>query len=347
MNESLATVFLQQLLHPAFGFVLGLGVVFAALLAWAWRTLPSQAQWQTVAALPRRRDADGAWKGVTVTWYGVIVASAYVVGLLVFILLLGAVGISGRASLVMVLLLIGVCAPMSRLIATWVEGSAHGFTVGGASFVGFLLGPVVFLVAGQTPWFAGRADALLVYGLAGAAVGYTIGEGVGRMACMSFGCCYGRRISSLPAPLARVFAPIAFRFGGANKKACYADGLEHVPLVPVQGISSAVLTTIGLGGLALVLAGQPHAAVMVTLIGSQLWRVLSEVLRADDRGGARFSPYQWMALSVAASTPLIVQLLPAVDVVPQLGAGLVTLWDPALLLVVQVCWLLLVRFMAW
>jgi prolipoprotein diacylglyceryltransferase len=82
--------------------------------------------------------------------------------------------------------------PSSKLMARIVERKKHTSTIGGASFVGLLLAPwiiqgtqVVCLSTG-----AGQVSVMVV--LAAVMICYTLGEGLGRLACISFGCCYGK-----------------------------------------------------------------------------------------------------------------------------------------------------------
>ena len=75
------------------------------------------------------------------------------------------------------------------------------------------------------------------------------------MACLSFGCCYGKPLREASPRLARLFGRYHAVFHGETKKAAYASGLAEEPLIPVQAITSVVLALAGLVGLALFLAG--------------------------------------------------------------------------------------------
>jgi hypothetical protein len=192
----------------------------------------------------------------------------------------------------MVAAVLAVCMPASRLVAAWVEGKSATLTVGGAVFVALWLVPVVAwgvrqYWGGLPPW---------PQMLAASAVAYALGEGVGRLACCSFGCCYGRRVEELPAPWRRLVTPLAVRFWGPTKKAVYASGLEGVALVPVQGMSTLIHGLAAWLGAEALVAGDVPGALAWAGIVPLAWRVVSECLRADFRGNARFSAYQWMAV---------------------------------------------------
>ena len=59
-------------------FVLGLAVVCVFLLVWACKTLPAE-QWQILASIPITKDESGLWRGINLTYYGLLTANAAVV----------------------------------------------------------------------------------------------------------------------------------------------------------------------------------------------------------------------------------------------------------------------------
>jgi hypothetical protein len=160
------------------------------------------------------------------------------------------------------------------------------------------------------------------------------------LACISFGCCYGKPVSQLHPRLRRLFAKCAFTFRGATHKAVYADGLDGIQVVPIQAITAIVNCLAGTVGLYLYLKGIFTGAFLVPLIVTQLWRFGSEFLRADHRGGGRISAYQLMA---AASIPYGAALstwLPDIAIPkPQILPGLSLLWQPAVILILQALWI--------
>jgi hypothetical protein len=120
------------------------------------------------------------------------------------------------------------------------------------------------------------------------------------------------------------------------KKASYAHGYEGQRLIPVQALTAILSSLAGLAGVALFLSGRPVAAFVLAIVATQVWRFLSEFLRADYRGAGRISTYQWMALAGAAYTVLFGLLWPAAPLAaPDMARGLSLLWTPGALLLVQ------------
>lgn len=328
-------------------FVAGLGVVLAAALRWAYRTLPQEG-WQILATLPLRKDANGHWVGVNLTYYGLLTATAAVLAVATFLILMGAVHVPVAAAVAAVAAVLLACVPAASVVAHVVEKKAHTFSVGGAVAVGLLVAPVAVWVMNGVAGPNGLASPM-VPTLAAMGIAYVLGEGFGRLACISFGCCYGKPLSAVPPALQRLFARFALAFHGETKKIAYASGLEGIAVVPIQAITAAVHFVIGLAGILLFLRGACHAALALTIVGSQLWRAMSEALRADHRGGGPWlSVYQKLALAGAAYGLLLAWLLPAGNGLrPDLAAGLSVLWDPAVIVVLQAIWFGLFLHTGW
>ncbi len=307
-----------------------------ALSIWAVRVLPHE-RWQMLASVPLRKRADGSWTALNLTYYGLFNALAYSWAAGVAFMLLAAVGVNPWAGAVLLAVLIAICAPASRGVAGWVENKPHTLTVGGASFVGILLAPwLIAAVDTLSRRFGGGAIPVWP-ALAAFATAYAFGEGIGRLACISFGCCYGRPVVSLRTSLQKYLLPVAFRFEGATRKAAYASGYEKVPLIPVQAFTNCLYLAAGTGGLLQFVAGRFVSACLLPLAVTQLWRIFSEFLRADYRGGTKFSAYQRMSvvsLLVAALLPLF--LSSGRDAVADLSAGVTALGSVPVLLLLQV-----------
>lgn len=319
-------------------FVLGLGVVLFLILRWGFHALPDE-QWQIMACRPRLKHRSGEWTGENLTFYGLFNANAYVMGVAVLFILLGAAAIPLRASLILVTTLLLICMPASRIVARVVEKKKHTFTIGGAAFVGILIGP----------WMIGLTDALLgprlrfempvLPVMAAFCVAYAFGEGIGRLACISFGCCYGKPLSKCPPLFQRWFEKHSFVFSGATKKISYADHLDGEKIIPVQGMTAVLYCFTGLLGVYLFLKGFYFTAFFQSLAVTQLWRALSEFFRADYRGEGRISAYQIMAI-LAIGYGLILAFIFPVAQLPQarLLAGLKSLWHPGMILFLQALW---------
>ncbi|OGR35489.1 MAG: hypothetical protein A2091_13175 [Desulfuromonadales bacterium GWD2_61_12] len=318
-------------------FLIGLATASFALCAWAFRALPRE-EWQFVAALPTDKRDDGSWSGRNLTYYGVFTANAYLVAAVLALLLLGALGLGRPQILILTGLLLVLCIPAASLLARWVEGKANTLTVGGAAFVGMLAAPwLVLLVLHLMPEATTQPPATALLAVIG--IAYAFGEGLGRLACISFGCCYGAPIAGAPSWLRPWLGRCHFVFRGATRKSSYASDLEGVPLIPIQGSTALFYLCSGLAAAALLFAGRPAAAFLLAVFGTQGWRVASEWLRADERGRGRLSAYQWMALATLPYAVLCCLFLPAAPL-PALdlarGAGL--LWSPGTILVLQGLW---------
>ncbi|MFZ5586706.1 MAG: prolipoprotein diacylglyceryl transferase family protein [Thermodesulfobacteriota bacterium] len=312
----------------------------AALLAWGFVRLPGENR-QFLACLPLAQEAPGQWRGLNLTWYGLLSANAQAAAAALFLLLATSLGLpwSGVAGLLAALTLI--CLAGSRWLAQVVEKKAHTFTVGGAAFLGLVAAPALFWLANAILEMNGGQGAPLIAWAAALTSAYALGEGLGRLACISFGCCYGKPLDQCPAWLQRLFARHSFRFRGHTKKIAYASGLEGIPVLPVQAITAVVLVAAALAGAYLFLRGAFAASLVASGVSSQLWRVASEFLRADYRGQGRFSAYQWMALAAALWLGLLAWLLPAAPAGPRpdLALGALALWAPGPLVFIQGIWL--------
>ncbi len=313
-----------------------MAVGLAALFAWAFRHLPGE-RWQILAALPRERESGGGWRGVNLTYYGVFNALGVGAGVAVAVFLPGTVGLPLAYLTGCVLAFLAVVLPASKLINRLVEGHWHGFTVGGGCFAGMVAGPWVIWGVARLSLPPADAAAAMLYVLGALAPAYALGEGIGRLACISFGCCYGRPLSDSPAWLIPLFSRWAFVFEGRLKKASYAHGYEGQRLIPVQALTAVISSLAGLVGVALFLSGRPVAAFVLAIVATQAWRFLSEFLRADYRGAGRISAYQWMALAGAVYTVLLGLLWPAVPrTVPDVARGLALLWTPGAIVLIEV-----------
>jgi prolipoprotein diacylglyceryltransferase len=317
-------------------FVLAIAAVLVPIFLWSFRVLPRE-RWQILATVPLRRTETGR-QGVNLTFYGFFVATAYVLGLAAFLVLASAIGLPLVQVLWIVLLILAATVPASRLVAWLVEGQPNSFTVSGGGFVGLLLSPWLI-------WAATGSRAFVLPVMAALAVGYVLGEGFGRLACISFGCCYGKPLSEVRAPLRRVFQRLAFTFRGATKKIAYASRLDGVPVVPIQAVTAIVLTAIALAGMYLFLESRHEVALLLTLPASLVWRIFSERLRADIRGGGKLSAYQWFS---AISIVYVVALVPFFGgwdgVASNLVVGLAVLANPVVILALQGVWLALFLF---
>ena len=316
--------------------ILALAVVFAVAYRVLFRELPRE-RWQFVASLPLAKNSDGSWRGLNLTFYGLFTGLAGGLGVATFIVLTGASRVPLAIALGLTAGVLAICLPAAKIIASVVEKNRHGFTVGGASFIGILLAPLLLWGADAIARATWQTALPIMPLLAAMAIAYVLGEGVGRLACISFGCCYGKPVHVAPRWAKRCFGRLNHVFLGKTKKIAFAGDMEAVSVVPIQAVTCVLHTALALLCTCLFFHGLYAAAFALALVGSQLWRVYSEFLRADYRGGSRrFSAYQTMALLAAGYGVLISLLLPATTAAaPSLGAGLEALWRPGVILSMQ------------
>jgi hypothetical protein len=321
-------------------FVLTLGIGLVILLAVCFKVLPRE-RWQILAAVPLSRDKHGQWHGTNLTTYGFLFASGTTFAVALFLVMLTALGLPLHMIIGLISIVLAGAVPAARIVARLVEGKRHTFTVGGASFVGLLLMPVAVLAVNRLLATSPAETVPLVPALAALTTAYIFGEGIGRLACISFGCCYGKPLSATSLWVQRLCRQWHFIFRGSTKKIAYAAGLEGVPVVPIQAVTATIYIATGVIGLWLFLAGYFGAALLLTLTVSQAWRAFSETMRADYRGGGKLSAYQLMALAALAVGPLAIVTLPPLAelAAPVVQTGLAVLWQPLVLLMLQALWL--------
>jgi hypothetical protein len=325
-------------------FVLILGISFLSFQLWMFKILTNE-RWQFLATIPLRKTNDGRWQGINLTYYGVFTASALAVGVILFILMMESIHQSLSLTGVVIGILLAICLPSARIVARVVEGKSHTFTIGGATFVGVISAPIIIEGVNYFATLLSNNSSikplLLIPTLAAISVAYSFGEGLGRLACVSFGCCYGKRLEELPNWANTLVKPISFKFSGETHKACYASKLNNVHILPIQAITSVLYVMCGLISLIAFLEGFFTFALILSLTFTQLWRLYSETLRADYRGDGKVSPYQVMTVIALLYIAIYVAIYPITQVMqPELMSGLVFLWSPEVILSIQAVWLI-------
>jgi hypothetical protein len=317
-------------------FVLSLGLFLGSLVAWAFRRLPDE-RWQFLASVPIMKDSSGRWHGLNFTYYGLLTANALVFGVALLIVLLGALHVATTVTLALILAVLLLCLPAAKWVARLVEGKQCTFTVAGAFFVGIFVTPAVLYFLNLVLLGIGLRPVPIVPALAAVMIAYTFGEGLGRLACISFGCCYGVSLSEAHPILQKVLGRRHFVFSGKMKKISYASGMDGMQVVPIQAMTSLVYILTGLAATFLFLKGSIGAAFIVTIAVTQGWRSLSETMRADYRGAGR--SYQIMGISAIFLALVLLSLLPAeIAITPDLPAGIEAAWRPAVVLFLQALW---------
>ena len=213
-------------------------------------------------------------------------------------------------------------------------------TVGGAVFAGILVSPVLVFLINRIPGpvMMGPLQPLVL--LSAVSIAYAFGEGLGRLACISFGCCYGKPLDQCHPRIQKLFSRFYLVFTGPLKKITYASGYDGQKVLPVQIITATLYTGTGLAGTALFLNGYYRTSFLITLAVTQIWRFVSEFLRADFRGGLTISAYQIMALATLGCAGAMALVLPADTSLPlpRLLEAVSVLWNPWMVLFVQGVW---------
>jgi hypothetical protein len=296
-----------------------------------------------IASIPLVKTGDGTWRGLNLTFYGFFSATACVFGIAMGILLLSSLQVSLTVALILVTGMLALCLPASRIVAAMVEKKSSTYTIAGAAFVAALvLPPVVGAAHLLLPRWGLSLDPLPV--LAATAIAYSLAEAIGRLACMSFGCCYGMPVEDAPSGMAYLFRRFNTIFYGATKKVAYASGLQEKRLIPVQALTCIIFTLSGLVGLCFFLVQWWRVAVLVPIIGTWGWRAIAESLRADHRGHSRISAYQIMSLIAMAYLMVWVVVLPSNGPAPDVILGLSQFINLTVVVVLQTLWAFLFLF---
>ncbi len=320
-------------------FTLSLAFGIAILFYWSFRTLPRE-DWQILACLPQRKGADGIWSGINLTYYGFFNAAAYLFAVIMFLIMTGSLNISLIGTMSVVIPVLAICMPAARYIARIVEKKQHTFSVGAASFTGIVIAPWIMMLMNITlgKWIGFHIPVQET--LAALFIAYAFGEGIGRLACISFGCCYGKPLAACSPLIRRIFQRWNFIFWGKTKKIAYAHHLDCQAVIPVQALTAIIYTGCGLLCLYLFLKGKASVVLPVILVVTQGWRFISEFLRADYRGAGRISAYQIMALSAVIYIVFIMVLFKEPEQgLPKLLAGIGFLWNPGLIIFLGFLWI--------
>lgn len=321
-------------------FLLMIFFMVAAGLWWGSVTLPAE-RWQVMAVVPGRSSGEGRRQGINLTYYGVLSANAYTFAVFLFLVLTTATGIPPAGLALFITALLAICMPAAGIVARLVEKKRNTLTVGGAVFVGTLSAPLLTLILDRMlpASMSGHLPVTVI--LSAIAVAYAFGEGMGRLACLSFGCCYGKALKDCSPVVQRLFKPFCLVFHGKTKKIAYASQLDGCRVIPIQIITAVLYCAWGLVATTLFLNGLFGTALVSTLAVTQGWRIVSEFFRADFRGTFTITPYQIMAGLTVIIALGIALLLPApADMMPRLARGIQTLWSPWTLPALQLIWII-------
>lgn len=320
-------------------FVAALAALFTAVYAVAFRILPDE-KWQIFATVPLHKEGESIWNGANITYYGLISSTGYTLACLVFVMMMASAGVDLKSLLVVSVCILAVFIPSPKIMAYIVERKRHTITIGGAVFITIISAPWIAAGFNGLAGFAGAGRISEGVFLSSVITAYAFGEGFGRLACISFGCCYGRPVSTLPVFFQKMFSRFNFVFTGSTKKISYHDHMDGVQTVPVQAITAVLYTASGLAGLYLFLKGYYYFSFFLSLAVTQLWRFTSEFFRADFRGGGIVSAYQIMSL---VTVPYYIIYITLAGVshspAPELFKGLDFIWNPGVILLTLIMWI--------
>lgn len=322
-------------------FILGLAIACALMVVWACKTLPAE-NWQMLAAIPVAKDSEGRWSGINFTYYGLLTANAAIVSIALLFIFMTALHIPLAGVLILIIMELALCLPSAKLIARIVEKKECTFTVAGAFFVGLVTLPWAIVLVN---WLMGDRIGVTIPvtpAMAAICIAYAFGEGLGRLACISFGCCYGKPLSQYPSFVQQIFERWHFVFSGKTKKIAYASGLEGERVLPIQAITSVLYLCTGLATTQFFLRADYTTALVTAVVVTQGWRVVSEAFRADYRGVGRLSAYQAMGLLSLPYALWLPTFFPSVPPSPPtIAIGVQSLWNPWVVLFLQGLWLTL------
>lgn len=320
-------------------FLLIITLFYVLLFVWSFKYL-SQERWQMLVAIPQYKISETEWNGLNLTYYGLFNAFAYSIAVFMFIFLMSSIGINFSNMLIVIISLLIICIPASNLLAFLIEGNKYNFTVGGASFIGIILSPIILYFFNNIGLEYLRLP--FIETLAAIAIAYAYGEGTGRLACISFGCCYGKLIEESSPIIKKFFKRWYFVFYGKTKKIAYASGMDGKKVIPIQALTSIVNISVAIIGTFLFLSSHMIVTLLGVIFVTQLWRFISEFLRADYRGNYYISVYQKMALISIIYISIITLCYADYHSVfmPDISIAFQMLWDPKIILLLQSIWLI-------
>ena len=320
-------------------FITVITIFFVLFFKWGFKNLPNENR-QILASIPIYKEETGEWKGVNITFYGLLCAISYIIAVSVLFILMGSITVPLFAVFFITIPILVICVISSRLVSRIVEKKLYNFTIGGASFVGIIVTPFVIWTINKTAGIRFDFHIPFVPTLAALFIAYSFGEGAGRLACISFGCCYGKSLSKCHPILQKIFKKYNFNFRGETKKIAYEGKLCGVEVLPIQAITSVICIITGIIGMVLFFKSYYMASFISVLVTTQVWRLISEILRADYRGGKKITVYQIMAVISVIYSILISKIFPdSPDVFSNILFGLKQFWSPSIILFLIFLWL--------
>lgn len=318
-------------------FMGAVSILIVTSIIWGYKKLPGE-KWQFMAVVPRTKKNQNTWHGLNLTYYGFICANAYAFAVIMLLILSASVNVSISSLCVLTTAILAVCLPASKLVAKIVEKKKGTLTVGGAVFTGTILTPLLVFAVNQTLGRIQDFEISITVFLASVSIAYAYGEGLGRLACISFGCCYGKPLKHCSPFIQKLFSKFNLVFSGSTKKISYASGFDGQKVIPIQIITASLYSGCAMISTWLYLNKYFISSLLLTMFVTQLWRFFSEFFRADFRGSLKITPYQIMALICVLYCIGIALFFGQPNTEPLLSTAVETLWNPWILLFVQCIW---------
>ena len=325
-------------------FVAAIALFITVLFQRSFKSLPNE-KWQIIGAIPKKKIDDNKWLGLNLTYYGFFNANAYAFATALFFILLGALEITTVIIFTIAITVFCFCMPASKIVARVVEKKPSTFSVSGAFFVGIIIIPWMVWLVRETLGKPMGIDVQISSVLAAVAIAYAFGEGIGRLACISFGCCYGKLLSDVSPFFQNLFKNKCFIFYGKTKKIAYAHGYDNQKVLPIQAVTATIFSASGLLGLYFFFNRNYVTVFFVTVLITQSWRFLSEFYRADYRGKGKISAYQIMGICSIPYAAFIAVFFPTgPSQLPDILKGLQVFWNPGVFIFLESLWVAVFLF---
>ena len=321
-------------------FVFIIGIIFSIVYIFSFKQLPKE-KYQFFAVRPYKKSYNQSfeqWDGINYTFYGLFNSISYSFAVATALFLLGSIGLHITQIIIITVLILSLCMPSSKIFAQIVEKKRHVFSVGAASFIGIIFTPWIVYLGNIFSQYIWEISYSKISVLAAITIAYTFGEGIGRLACISFGCCYGKSISDINSCFHRFISPFSMIFEGKTKKIAYESNLDGIRVIPIQAITTIIYTSWGLIALYLFLKGYYTISFILSIHITQIWRFISEFLRADYRGKGSVSVYQCMSLISCIYVIPIAYIFNDVNYfsnLPDIINGFKIIWKPEIIIFLQ------------
>ena len=320
-------------------FIAAIALMIAVLFLQGFKYLPRE-KWQIIGAIPKKKIDSDKWLGVNFTYYGFFNANAYVFATALIFVLLASLKMPLSVIFTIIIAVFSLCMPASKIVARIVEKKPATFSVGGAVFVGMMTIPWMVWIIRDTMGKQMGVDVQISTVLAAVSIAYAFGEGIGRLSCISFGCCYGKLLTDVSPFFQKLFERKHFIFFGKTKKIAYAHGYDNQKVLPIQAVTASIFSCSGIVGLCLFLSGNYNAAFFLTVLITQGWRFVSEFYRADYRGERKISVYQIMGICSIPYAAFMAVVFPEIpSQLPDILKGLQEIWNPVVILFLESLWL--------